>query len=103
METSASSETVVFNQQREISDHAILSRRRTEKEFKYVRKMWKLVAGRVRNAVYGRGISLGSWRSLGPVFWSGRNQAGAAVDARRRAQARLRVDEGAGDEVGRHL
>src|SRR5450631_292017 len=72
-------------------------------EFEYVRKMWKLVAWRIRDAVHGRRISLGSWRPLGPILWAGRDPAGVAVDARRRLEARLRADEGTGDEIGRYL
>jgi hypothetical protein len=33
--------------------------------FEYVWKMWKLVAWRNGNAVYGRELSLGPWRPLG--------------------------------------
>src|SRR5579864_5398961 len=77
---------------------------RSQKEFlRYVRKMWKLVAWRHGNAIYGWKFSLGSWRSVGPVFWTGRNPTGAAFDVRERAEARLRTDERVGDKIRRHL
>src|SRR6266536_2010302 len=73
------------------------------KEFGYVQKMWKLVARRNGDAVYGRRIPLGPRWSVGPFLWAGRDQTGAAVDARGRSETRIRVDEGTGNEVGRHL
>src|ERR1700730_8596208 len=74
------------------------------KEFAYVPSMGKLLAWRSCDAVHGGGdVPLGTRRTLGPILWTGRDPVGVAFDAGDRAEARLRVDEGVGNEIGGNL
>src|SRR5215468_10965413 len=77
---------------------------RSEQEIQNdVWKMWNMVERGICSALHRGRLSLGTRRTLGAVLWPGRSAIGPAFNARRRTEARLRTDEGTGDEIWRHL